>query len=758
MTIAGSPLAGEIGLIIRWWLLFIALMILGLPVAARLFKPFPGRGSGFGLPLSLMIITFVTYWIGRFEFSAIAYGSGLLVLTILAVYSWHAGAIVKWRPAVSSFGVFTVGFTVAIGLKLIHPEIDTGAEHFLDFGLLQSTLRADVLPPEDMWFAGRHVQYYYGSHLAIAILTELTSTSPAYSYNLAFAGVVGMFLMAVYELTGTIAEVREESRRLAGITGVFLVGVASNLMTPIQLALGALLWLIPDSILLTIWPRFREVAIKYPSGFDWFSPSRIIPGTINEFPLFAFINGNPHPHVVSPPLLAVSAAVAYSYYLTDESAVYRRQLLIFGVVPFITGLILVVDSWSFPTVLGLTWLALVFSPGRLRTLLPDRPIASIEQYLSTDSCLRADIERTVGASLIVLILGIGSMIVVFPFVSGIASGRTVAVMGADQRSGVVGLLIVHGVFLIPLAAHVIPRIRIKSWIKLATLSGLGILSVMFHFHALFLFVPLIIGGWLWLRTSHDDGFEVVLIIGGAGILFLTEVVYLNPLFVASGYVPRFNTVFKAYFQVWVIWSAATGSAIQRVIRNSSLSLNSPLVGQFGTTEIKMALISILILSSSSYAGLWLINNGSNMGSTINGLAYAEREHPDEMEAIEWLDTNVSGQPTIVTAPGVTSDRWGAGAAATMTGIPTVAGWSKEMTHRGRAAYMSRVRDVRIIYEGTTVEKTKLLKTYDVTYIYVGPTERSRYDIQGFSEEDGITSAFRNDEVIIYRINVTALSS
>ena len=51
-------------------------------------------------------------------------------------------------------------------------------------------------------------------------------------------------------------------------------------------------------------------AANPPGDYDWFAPSRVIPGTINEFPWFSFLLGDLHAHVLALPFTALALGFA----------------------------------------------------------------------------------------------------------------------------------------------------------------------------------------------------------------------------------------------------------------------------------------------------------------------------------------------------------------------------------------------------------------------------------------------------------------
>jgi|GEM_PF-4491192 len=70
-------------LLVAWWLLAYAVLgFLGYPIAARLFSQFHTTGVGFALPIALVILTTIAYWIGHLTFGPVALAAGLIGLTL----------------------------------------------------------------------------------------------------------------------------------------------------------------------------------------------------------------------------------------------------------------------------------------------------------------------------------------------------------------------------------------------------------------------------------------------------------------------------------------------------------------------------------------------------------------------------------------------------------------------------------------------------------------------------------------------------
>ncbi|PSP84367.1 hypothetical protein BRC83_05730 [Halobacteriales archaeon QS_1_68_17] len=753
----------EYGLVLRWLALYLVMLGAGLPLAALAFPRLADRGAGLSIALALAVLGVVGYWVGHVSLAAAPWvGVALLV----------AGG--AFDPAVTPLG----------------------GEKFLDFGLLKSLLRAGSLPPEDMWFAGEPVQYYYGGHMIASLLTRLAGTEARFAYNLALAGFYAALVTAIYGLAGALGDRLGTPRRSAGALGAFFVGIASNLSTPGRL----LLWLAPDGVATAVAGVAGielERLARGPEHFHYWTASRVIEGTINEFPLFAWLNGDLHAHMMSTPLLVFTAGLLFSYSLTPAGRRWRRRALVFGAVPAVGGLLAVVNTWTFPTVAGLTFLAVGSAPAPPATLFP-RSVA--DRLPGEGSRPLGELRRIVVAGAVAAAVVAAGVVWSVPFWLGTASGRSVSLF--PSRSSLGGLLLVHGAFLLVFVVYLtrlsLPRIDDPERVGIV-LCLLVAIAALVGATGVALLGALIVVGWALLRTARPGavaavptaasdrdgsgtgaaasaepdggtgtgtgtggvgrvgpdvpGFETVLFVAGAGLVLLVEFAYVKE----NAGPERMNTVFKTYSQVWVLWSLAAGAALSTLVWRHGPDLELGLSGGRWRTGFRV-LAAMLVVSTSIYAGLATADQFGREPRTgepsLDALAFVALDHPDEAPAIEWLDRR-EGQPNMVSAPGTNIYQW-TNAPASLTGIPTVAGWNHEVGYRGRDVYRDRVRDVETIYQGAAWEQVRLLKKYDVEYIYVGPRERTAYGNVRFGGIPGITVAEEFDAVTIYRVDQSEL--
>lgn len=239
--------------------------------------------------------------------------------------------------------------------------------------------------------------------------------------------------------------------------------------------------------------------------------------------------------------------------------------------------------------------------------------------------------------------------------------------------------------------------------------------------------------------SHVLPFALLLILTGALLTLGPEFVYLR-----DNFGQRLNTVFKFYYQAWVMFGVAAIYALSYLLQRARAA------GILVTAVYTLLLSIALTFPYRAYVSRTL-----EYGSppTLNGLAYKERFNADEYEAIMWLRQNVNYSPTLLEAVGDSYTEYARISAS--TGIPTVLGWpGHESQWRGYANPEPGIRKplVRQIYTEVNWSATEaLLNQYDVRYIYVGSLERAAYGEAGLDKfAQNLEVAFQNGSVTIYR--------
>jgi YYY domain-containing protein len=244
-----------------------------------------------------------------------------------------------------------------------------------------------------------------------------------------------------------------------------------------------------------------------------------------------------------------------------------------------------------------------------------------------------------------------------------------------------------------------------------------------------------IGGLLWgaLRDSSRATDEprqtpllpdlFALLMAGLAILltFGVEFVYLRDLFGT-----RMNTVFKFYYQAWVLLGLAAAFGLSRLTGHSvSWAFKAPV----------LALTVLLVAGSLFYPFAAIPSKAGEFRGkpTLDGLAYLRQGNPADVAAIEWIRANVPPAAVVVEASGGSYSPEGAGRISMSTGNPTLLGWDfHERQWRGTAydgLVAGRPEALDQIYRTARSEDLPgLLEKWRVDYVVIGQLERRKFGL------------------------------
>ncbi len=294
-----------------------------------------------------------------------------------------------------------------------------------------------------------------------------------------------------------------------------------------------------------------------------------------------------------------------------------------------------------------------------------------------------------------------------------------------------------------------------------------------------------VGSLLWKRPAPEEpqavegpaqpnvsseAFVFILIFVGLALTLVVEFLYLRDSFGV-----RMNTVFKFYYQAWVMLGCASAYGVWWLLDRLE----------------KPAIRLLFVLGATLFIGLGLVYTvmaiptraaDFNGPANLDGASTIANTYPDDWAAIQWLDANAEtgmpagSVPVILEAPSVPLLVGGAirggsysyeGRISTFSGFPTVLGWS---LHEGqwRGNYIEqnkREPDIATIYttsDGQTM--LDLLHKWNVNYVILGSPEQTY--IQNVCSQSGVVcnpsaalrkfglvlqSVFSQGQVTIYRV-------
>jgi len=178
-------------------------------------------------------------------------------------------------------------------------------------------------------------------------------------------------------------------------------------------------------------------------------------------------------------------------------------------------------------------------------------------------------------------------------------------------------------------------------------------------------------------------FVFILLLIAIGLSILPEIIYLRDQF---GW--RMNTIFKFYFQIWILFSISTGYLVFY------------LIPRFNRTLV-ILVITLTIVPGLAYPFFTLKERLGNV--TFSDLSFDGNQYMDsgKMEAVEFLLKSEYGN--VVEAVGGSYSSYGR--VSKLTGLPTVLGWpGHELQWRGGVQEIgTREVDIEELYSsGTSV--------------------------------------------------------
>lgn len=814
-----------------WWVLLSLVGFAALPVTMRVLRFLPDRGYAFAKPFALLLWVYPFWLLTSLGFLQNSFGVLAFLLVALAALSWGllrgrgedsvaARLRAQWKYVLVVEGVFLVAYLAFAYFRAFNPEI-SNTEKPMEYMFLNSILQSQTFPPHDAWLSGFAISYYYLGYVIVAALAKLGSIPSAYAFNL---GLIMTFALAAVGTFGLLFNLvrhaqndeqqpkRSRAPYVIGILAVLLLLVIGNLEGAFEVGYNA-----------GIGPRefyarldlhgLEDVSpsgtIKPEDNWWWWRASRVLNDktpdgsghveVIDEFPMFSFLLGDLHPHVLALPFGVLALAFALNLMLQpvtppasdDWRSLFRSQLRITDILPamLVVGALGMLNTWDIVTY-GIL-VAAAFA---------------IRQYRVHSKASPAML-GTAGAFF--LILFAGAVILFLPFYFGFASQARGVAPNIFNRTPLAQYLIMFGLFIFTVASFgvvlffqqtdrkralaeiaqfTVPLLAVPLVIaalgvvvlsrsqELQNMLGsvlniapqdtpLGVLGVfagtLVASPGTFILMVILIAsvaalGRLNLMSGESvQGarrnavvFALLLALVGLILTFGVEFLYIRDTFET-----RMNTVFKLYYQAWLLLAVAAGFGVYYIwaaVRGA------------GRT-IWLSAFGVLLFLSLLYPFFALPNRANDFKPdqragtpTLDGWVWVRGIFPDDYAAIQWARSNIPRGAVIAEAAGrqYSFDN----RVSVATGIPAVLGWGgHELQWRGNYDQAGpREQDLEQIYRSRDLNTVRaLLDKYGVDFVIVGGIERDKYQMnQSSVDKFGKLGelVFDQDSMRIYRVN------
>lgn len=658
---------GSLGQACAWWLLWLALGLPFVPLAALLLRRFPDRGYLFARVLGLCLSGYVT-WLGAslgwWQFTRGAVVTVLLAAAAacwglwLAAGAWRRYPLPSWRAVLPREALFLVCLVVWAFVRTLSPELHS-LEKVMDFAFLNACLRSPVMPPPDPWWAGGTINYYYFGHFLGAWLLKLSGTAPGVGYNLLIASLFALACGLGYTLGRALAQadgaLSAWQGRLAGAASACLLALGGSLHTFVFGVVGRGLYRLGFHHASTAGYRYSD-ATRYlghnpPTGDK----------AITEFPAYSFVVSDLHAHVLAIPLALLFVALMLSL-LTGEGS--RRQrggvVLAAGVL---LGLLYMTNAWSLPIYLLLGAVCLLAA----RRGLPRR------------QALAAAVPE-------VVLLAAVALATLWPF-----------------------------------QAHFVPFSRGLRLVPYATPAYQ--LLVLWGYQGLLL-------AWFWRGVRSPEGrpralrdveaFVAAVAVTALILVMLPEWVFVRDIYAVC--YRRANTMFKLTFEAFSMLAVVCGYAAVAIARRPRPPGRQTLTTSFLAVLLYLPLLFLWVALAQTYD---LQQRADYHG--LEGWHYLDRQEPGARAAAAWLQAAAPTGAAILEAEGESySD---CGRMSALSGLPTPLGWFvHEYLWRGdeQRVKLRRAEVRRVYLADSPAAAWPVLRRYGVRYVILGREERRRY--------------------------------
>ena len=719
-------------LFMQWWLLILVLGIIFLPLSSLLFSSLADKGYLFSKTIGIAITAYIMWMLSsirvmKFTTASciVSLGAGLLINLFIVLYFRFffkpAGSTIYTEKSILSVYIkkenvkifiieellFFVVFLLFTYIRGFKPEA-YGTEKFMDYGFMTSMMRSDYMAPQDFWFSGSKLNYYYVGQFIATFLTRLSFTPVSHGYNLmlmmigAFAFVLPFSI--VYNMIIRYSEKNgKRSGAFAGIGG--LIGgagvcIAGNMHYPLY------------GIIIPFFKNLTsEVKIKYSY---WFPDATRYIGyspethdkTIHEFPAYSFILGDLHAHVINILFVLTVLAILLSwlYGQTDRHRISKKvkeevlnpRIIMLG---FFIGLFHTTNFWDYPIYYVVSGAIILFSN-------------MIEYSFKAKAYWLTGLQG-------VFILVVGELFAL-PFTLQFDKISTLPLL-AENHTPLYQYMVLWGLPIFTVSIFLIITIVDYSNKKKTKAKKKKVKSRMIR-------IGRLIASYMD-SLSDTDLYIITIGLCAMGLVLLPEIVYVKDIY--SGDYKRANTMFKLTYQAFIIFGICFGYIYIGLLRFSK-----------GLVRRVLAAISLFAFCLSMLYPInavkgWYGNIFDRNGyEGIDATQFMRKDFKDDYLATKWLNDNVTGTPVVLESNGYSyTDHQ---RVSVITGLPTVFGWytheqlwksGPDKTDNNVTSMLNdRASDIETIYTSLDINLvSELIDKYKISYIYVGPLEEEKYE-------------------------------
>ena len=571
-------------------------------------------------------------------------------------------------PLLTSSFVFSLLYTFFYRLCLKWPDFYSLGERMRDLALIGAGLREPILIQEP-WMAGFGLNYYAYWYRFAHLLATLLKLQNWEVYHVLVAFAFSFLGISFYTA----------ARQLLNL------GIKQSIFL---------------SFLLLLMSNPAGIYYFFLSNITWWYPSRVIAGTIGEFPAWSFLLGDAHPHFLNSGSLLWFVSLSFMAFRSGANPILVVLASVVLPLLFFEN----ANMWEVPI-----WFAVcgsgffIFS---LSSLLH-------QQFIKVILSALKKIEIAFFASSLLLCL----LSLCFFEMKGnfMPDKYPVKFVTAEVLGSMPIEFFLHwGFFILPVL--VIGFLAVKqgrATLFLAILISLFMKTILPFLLILFLvnFLRLLPILKKQIEPDLQILFSEALVFSALALLIVPEIIYLDDPYGAD--IERMNTFFKISYVNWSLMFFSCAYLLKNY-RLEKFSLPCfVLLTSFFFSVIPERSISAMAVEAEE-------NN------IERGLSTVENRYPGVKALVEFLSKQASGVVLEAQGPPYSETTL----VATLTGFPAYLGWINHVdllmpAHRDEI--QRRNSNLELVYNSPNCqEKLNLLKKEGVSYLVVGELEKKSY--------------------------------
>lgn len=768
-------LGEEFAVVMKWWGAMLVLGLACLPLANLLFAGFHDGGWIFAKSIGLALSGWLLWGLSSLHILKFTQTNVVLVVILVFVLNYGGIALARknetvrdWMDRVRAKSqadasqklvlamtlelLFLVIFIAGCYIKCFKPEA-YGTEKFMDYGFMTSMMRSEYMPPEDFWYSGTTLNYYYLGQYFATFLTKLSGVTVNAGYNLALAMLCAFCFMMVYsilyEVMQVTVQIRNEKKKNAVASDTKNYWIISEpvaaLICHVAGILGGVATTFAGNMHYTVFAKIIP-AVQSMLGLEvssyWFPDATRYIGynpdtndkTIHEFPSYSFVLGDLHAHVTNIMFVLTLVGILFGWLLyrrermdkvksgamaeTENgwkevfvpTEVFHPSILMIG---FFIGLFQMTNFWDFPIYYVVAGAIILFSNAVIYKFKKESLLLTLYHGV-----------------LVLAIAYVVSMLFNLHFDS---MSRGIAL--CTDHTPFYQLMILWGLPLVVLVMYLVSMINEKNREK-AFDHKKGSMPLLFQFIN---------------NLTLPELFILTIGLCAAGLVLMPELVYVVDIY---GGHKRANTMFKLTYQAFILFGVMMGYVITKFL----------LLAENVKQTVGALITGFLLLGTVGYMGKsvdsWFGDiTDMTRFQGLDAAAFVQNENEYDAEAIDWINENIEGSVVMLEANGDSYTY--ANRVSVLTGLPTVMGWFthewlwKDNNEKGYERANERAEIVKRMYTSTDAgEIRELMEEYNVSYVYVGDQERIKFAETGINEE-AIKAlgeiVFQNEHVYIVKV-------